>query len=81
MPPRFLQALDMHNQGIEQRTALGGEDRGHRLAIGGVGAQAVNGLGREGDKPALAQNTGGFGNAFGVGNRGFGLKIDHGRAI
>ena len=78
MPPRFFQIGDMHDQGIEQGTALGGEDRGHGFAIGGVGTKAVNGFGREGDKPALLEDARRFGNAFGVGNRGFGQKIDHG---
>ena len=44
---------DMHDQGIEQRAALGGEDRGHGFAIGGVGAQAVDRLGGEGDQAAV----------------------------
>ena len=45
----------MGDERVEGGPALGGIDAGHRLAIGGVGAEAVDGLGREGDEPALAQ--------------------------
>ena len=78
MPPRFLQIGDMHDQGIEQGASLGGEDGGNSLAIGGIGAKAVNGLGWKGDKAAFFQDTGGFGDAFAVGGRGFGGNINHG---
>ena len=81
MAPRFFEIGDMHDQRIEQRAALGGEDRGHRFAIGGVGAQAVNRLGGEGDQPAVSQDAGGFGNAGGVGGGGFGLEGRSWRAI
>jgi len=81
MPPRRLDIGDMHDQGIEQRTALGSEDRGHRLAIGGVSAQAIDGFGGEGDKPAGFEDAGGLGDACGVGGGDFGLGGDHGGAI
>ena len=47
----------MGDQGIEGRPALGLVDAGDRGRIGGVGAEAVDGLGRERDQPALGQNT------------------------
>src|SRR5689334_11296255 len=46
----------MHDQGIEARAALGGKNAGHGLAAGGVGAQAINGFGGEGDQSPPAQN-------------------------
>src|ERR1051325_4630575 len=60
MPPRFLQVGDVHDQGIEQGTSLGGENGGNRLAVGGVGTQAVDSLGREGEEPAIAEGTSGL---------------------
>ena len=72
MLPRVSQVGDMDDQRIEQRAALGGKDRGHRLAIGSVGAQAIDGLGREGDQAAVLQDAGSLGNALGVGGRGAG---------
>ena len=78
MAKRVFHVGDMHDQGVEQRAALGGENRGHGFAIGGVGAQAIDRLGREGDKPAILQNPGGFGDPCGVGGGDFGLDVDHG---
>ena len=43
------------DQRIELRPALGLEDRRDRALVGGVAAQAVDRLGREGDELALAQ--------------------------
>ena len=51
----------MHDQRIEARPPLGGENAGHRLAIGGVGAQAIDRLGRKGDQSAMAQDMRGMG--------------------
>ena len=39
------------DQGIERRPPLGGVEPGHRLAVAGVGAEPIDGLGREGDQP------------------------------
>ena len=50
-----VQVRDMDDQGIETRPALGGENPRHGLAIAGVRAQAINGLGGEGDQPAARQ--------------------------
>ena len=46
---------DMGDQRIEGRPALGLVEPRDRRGIGGVGAEAVDGLGRERDQPALAQ--------------------------
>ena len=43
------------DQGIEAGPALGFEDARHRPVVGRVGAQAVDGLGREGDEAAGAK--------------------------
>ena len=64
---RLLQIFDMDDQGIEARPPLGGENRGHGFAIGGVRAQAIDRLGRESDQAALRQDTRRFGNCCGVG--------------
>ncbi len=55
----------MDDQRVEARPVLGREDAGHRPVVGGVGAQAVDGLGREGDQAAGAQQLarGGVGRA------------------
>ena len=42
----------MRDQRIERRPALGGIEPRHRLAVGGVGAEPVDGLGRERDEAA-----------------------------
>jgi hypothetical protein len=49
----------MHDERIEARPALGGEDRGDRAVAGGIAAEAIDGLGRERDQLALAQGAGG----------------------
>ena len=62
-PPRRSGAIrarggeiaDMGDQRIEGRPALGLVEPGDRRRIGGVGAEAIDGLGRERDQPALGQ--------------------------
>ena len=46
---------DMDDQRVVRRAALGAVDAGHRGVAGGDRTQAVDGLGREGDQPAPAQ--------------------------
>ena len=46
----------MTDQRVESRPFLGGEDGGHGIGVAGIAAQPVNGLGREGDQPAMCQN-------------------------
>jgi hypothetical protein len=47
----------MGDQRIEGRPALRLVDAGDRGRIGGIGAEAVDRLGRECDQPALGQDT------------------------
>lgn len=47
----------MDDKRVVGRAALGGEDLGHGGRIGGVGAEAVDGLGGESDQPALGQGS------------------------
>jgi hypothetical protein len=47
----------MGDQGIEGRPALGLVEAGDRGRIGGVGAKAVDGLGRKSDQSARSQRT------------------------
>ena len=50
---------DMRDQRIEARPALGLEDLRHSRAVGGIGGEAINGLGRDGDQlTALEQRQG-----------------------
>ena len=52
-----LRVRHMRDQRIEARAALGGIEPRDRRAVGGVGAEAVDRLGRERDQPALAQHA------------------------
>ena len=45
------------DQRIERRSALGLIEAGDRLGVGGVGAEPVDGLGREGDEAARGQHA------------------------
>ena len=56
-PPRGGEIADMGDQRIEGRPALGLVKPGDRGRIGGVGAEAIDRLGRERDQPALGQDT------------------------
>ena len=55
--PRGGDIADMGDQRIEGRPALGLVEAGDRGRIGGVGAEAIDGLGRERDQPAFGQDT------------------------
>ena len=55
--PRGGDIADMGDQRIEGRPALGLVEVGDRGRIGGIGAEAIDGLGRERDQPALGQHT------------------------
>ena len=48
---------DMGDQRIERRPALGLIEPRNRARVGGIGAEAIDGLGRERDQPAFGQNT------------------------
>ena len=56
---RGVERGDMGDERIEARPALGGIDPRDRRRRGGVGAEPIDGLGRKGDEPALAQSFGG----------------------
>jgi hypothetical protein len=47
----------MGDQRIERRPALGLIEPGNRSGVGGIGAEAVDGLGRERDQPAFGERT------------------------
>ena len=48
--PRGCQIGDMDDQRVEARPAFGRVDARYRFRIGRIGGQAVNGLGRNGDR-------------------------------
>ena len=58
---RGAEAIHMRDQRIEARPALGLENARHRLAVGGIGAQAVHRLGRERHEAAGTQDARGLG--------------------
>ena len=53
--PRGRDIGDMRDQRIEGRPALGLIEPRHRLAVAGIGAEPVDGLGRKRHQPARAQ--------------------------
>ena len=57
----------MHDQRVEARPALGGEDAGDGALVGRVGAEPVDRLGRERDELSAAQQRGGAGDRLGSG--------------
>ena len=48
---------NVRDQRIECRPSLGGVEPRHGLAIAGIGAEPIDGLGREGDQPAFARGS------------------------
>lgn len=56
---------DVDNEGVGGGAALGFVDAGDRLWVGGVGTEAINGFGGEGDEAALFEEMDGL--------------LDHGR--
>ena len=69
---------DMHDQRVEGGPALGGEDAGDRALARGVGAEAVDRLGRERHELAGAQEPGGGAHAPVAGGEGDGVQLGHG---
>ncbi len=51
------EARDMDDERVETGPALGLEDRSHGAAIGCIGAEAVDGLGRKRDEAAVTQEA------------------------
>ena len=58
---------DMRDQRIERGPALGGIEARHRDAVLRVGAEPIDGLGREGDQPAGREAARGLGHGLGTG--------------
>jgi len=56
----------MHDQRVEGGPALRGENVGDRAFVGCIRTEPVDGLGREGDEPASAQQSGSLGDRLGV---------------
>ncbi len=56
-PPGSLEVADMGDQRIERRPALGLVEPCDRYWVGGVGAEAIDGLGREPDQATFRQAT------------------------
>ena len=56
-PPGGGEIEDMGDQRIERRPALGGIEPRDRGAVGGVGAEAIDGLGRERDQAAVRRGS------------------------
>ena len=76
-PPRRIEVADMGDQRIEGRPALGLVKPGDRGRVGGVGAEAINRLGRERDQPAPGKDARrrGHGSLAGGQNRCFQAHI------
>ena len=58
---------DMDDQRVEARPALSRENLGDGALVGRIAAEPIDGLGREGDEPAGAQQRGGAGDRPGGG--------------
>ena len=72
---------DVHDERVERRPPLGGEDAGHGAVAPRVGAEAVDGLGRKGDELARAQEArGGAEAALGSG-KDDGVPLGHRRCL
>ncbi len=67
----------MHNQRVEGGAGFGLENTGNGVAITGVCTKAVDGLGRECDKPAVTQDFGGAIDACILGIQHLGCYIFH----
>ncbi len=57
-PARGSEIADMRDQGIERRPPLGLVQMGDRGRVGGVGAEPVDGLGRERHQAAFCEHAG-----------------------
>ena len=57
-PARGIDAADMGDQRIKSRPAFGGIEPGDGFAVAGIGAEPIDGLGRERDQPAAGKAGG-----------------------
>ncbi len=62
---RLAPILDMHDQRVEPGSLLGRKNRGNRDIVERIGAQAIHGLRREGDKPSFPEPPSGLGDGVG----------------
>ena len=58
--PRHIDVSHMTDQRVEARPPFGGEDARHRLAVRGIGGEAVDRLRRQRDQLAARQRRGGI---------------------
>ena len=77
--PRHRDVGHMADQRIEARPALGREDARHRLAVGGVGGEAVDRLGRQRDQLAAPQRVGGIARPLRRDSRSVRMTMAHAR--
>ena len=64
-PPRQpIRIGEVDDEGVAARSLLEFEDLGDSVVLGGIGAQAVDGLGGERDHTALSKHANGFGDLF-----------------
>ena len=68
-PPGGFEIADMGDQRIEGRPALGLVEPGNGRRVGGVGAEPIDGLGRERDQPAFRQAARGRGHGGLIGRQ------------
>ena len=71
----------MDDQRVEARPALGGVDARDRLAVGGVGGEAVDGLGRHRDQLAGADQPRRLGDRLGAVGQDAGVLRATARAL
>ena len=74
---KLAAVVDVDDQRIIRRAALGAEDAQHRLRVHGVRAQAVHRFGGEGDQLALGQQAGCQGQGFVRRGKKLGFHIFH----
>ena len=63
-PHRPVDIGDMRDQRIERGPAFGRVEPRNRAGVGGIGAEAVDGLGRERHQPAVGKATHGRGDRY-----------------
>ena len=66
-PGGHLGAVDVHDQWIGRRSALGREDGGDRRGVERVGREAIDRFGRDGDQATVAQGPAGLLDHRGIG--------------
>ena len=72
---------DMHDQGVERRTALCRVDAGNGKVIAGICTKPVDSFGRESDKTCGIPNSNRLCDPGGIGRKTFGLEEFHDAAF